>query len=449
MRGLELEICPSLWVLFPSSLKLKINPSAATGPSQKVGFKTKHCFSFRSVMPSSAAPAQGPVLFYKGSVFSNFHESDEPFDFRLPLAVRRTGAREVFSLRSAETGIMLCKATLFNDDAAVAKLLEPHKPLQAKRIGRRVRGFDESAWEAAVAEVARAVLRAKFSSTPALKEALLATGDRAIAEASPRDAKWGIGLGARNPAAQDPSKWRGTNLLGKALEEIRREFRRDASSVPAQVSKALTPRESAAGRQEETPTKRRRVEGPTPERHSCVGGWGYVLSAVLDSPAQEGLVAALEPVQLLPAAAGMPSQKPLVYGGRAARAGNAALQNVPAALLAALTEAVRCLESAGHTQIADFVRGAENITVNKYMPRDTYPMHKDPPCYKPCIVALCLGETRDMSFRPKQGRMEVVSLRAGDVYVVEEEGYKSWKHGMTRRVKGACSSVTLRQWLPE
>ena len=382
------------------------------------------------------------MLFYKGSVFSNFHESDEPFDFRIPRACRRTGAREVFPLRSAETGIMLCKATLFGDDAAVAKLLAPHTPLQAKRIGRRVRGFDESAWEAAVAEVALAVVRAKFSSSPALKEALLATGDRAIAEASPRDAKWGIGLGARHPAAQDPSTWRGTNLLGKALEEIRREFRRDASSVPAQVSESLARRDSAVGRREEVPTKRRRVECPH-------GGWGYVLSAILDAPAQEALVDALEPLQLLPAASGMPSHAPLVYGGRAARAGNASLQNVPAPLLAALNEAVRCLESAGHIEIAYFVRDAENVTVNKYSPRDTYPMHKDPSCYKPRIVALCLGEPREMSFRPQQGRMEVAKLRGGDVYVVEEEGYKTWTHGMTRQVKGPCSSVTLRQWLQE
>ena len=44
--------------------------------------------------------------------------------------------------------------------------------------------------------------------------------------ASPYDAIWGIRLAASSPEAQDPMKWRGQNLLGFALMEVRDELRR-------------------------------------------------------------------------------------------------------------------------------------------------------------------------------------------------------------------------------
>ena len=47
-----------------------------------------------------------------------------------------------------------------------------------------------------------------------------------LVEASPYDAIWGIRLAASSPEAQDPMKWRGRNLLGFALMEVRDELRR-------------------------------------------------------------------------------------------------------------------------------------------------------------------------------------------------------------------------------
>ena len=43
---------------------------------------------------------------------------------------------------------------------------------------------------------------------------------------APYDAIWGIRLAASSPEAQDPMKWRGQNLLGFALMEVRDELRR-------------------------------------------------------------------------------------------------------------------------------------------------------------------------------------------------------------------------------
>jgi ribA/ribD-fused uncharacterized protein len=68
------------------------------------------------------------------------------------------------------------------------------------------------------------VLTAKFSQHPGLKEFLLSTGDAILVEAAPRDRRWGIGMGENNPNIKDPKLWRGTNLLGKALMEVREKL---------------------------------------------------------------------------------------------------------------------------------------------------------------------------------------------------------------------------------
>lgn len=66
---------------------------------------------------------------------------------------------------------------------------------------------------------------AKFSQNPAMGEFLLRTGERVLVEASPRDRIWGIGMGAANPDAEQPRKWRGQNLLGFALMAARAQLR--------------------------------------------------------------------------------------------------------------------------------------------------------------------------------------------------------------------------------
>ena len=57
--------------------------------------------------------------------------------------------------------------------------------------------------------------------------ALIHTGDRRLAEASPHGSLWGIGLSACDPRASSPDSWCGQNLLGQALEYAREIFRRD------------------------------------------------------------------------------------------------------------------------------------------------------------------------------------------------------------------------------
>ena len=60
--------------------------------------------------------------------------------------------------------------------------------------------------------------------------ALVQTGDRRLAEASPHDNLWGIGLSACDPCASSPDSWCGQNLLGQALEHAREILCRDITA---------------------------------------------------------------------------------------------------------------------------------------------------------------------------------------------------------------------------
>lgn len=51
------------------------------------------------------------------------------------------------------------------------------------------------------------------------------TGDRILVEANPYDRIWGIGMSKYQSGIQDPGNWRGLNLLGFALMQVRTMLR--------------------------------------------------------------------------------------------------------------------------------------------------------------------------------------------------------------------------------
>ena len=92
---------------------------------------------------------------------------------------------------------------------------------------RRVRGFSEDRWAAARYDIVVAGNVAKFSQNDELRRYLLSTGTRVLVEASPLDRVWGIGLAEDDQRARSPSRWRGKNLLGFALMEVRERLGSD------------------------------------------------------------------------------------------------------------------------------------------------------------------------------------------------------------------------------
>ena len=101
------------------------------------------------------------------------------------------------------------------------QIIQASHPGDAKEKGRLIKGFDEEVW---VKHRFNIVIRGfyfKFTSNDDLRAFLLSTGTRVLVEASPRDRIWGIGMGEKNELAEQPTHWRGQNLLGFPLMEAR------------------------------------------------------------------------------------------------------------------------------------------------------------------------------------------------------------------------------------
>jgi ribA/ribD-fused uncharacterized protein len=122
---------------------------------------------------------------------------------------------------TAEHWMMEKKALLFDDFEIAQQILLVKTPAEAKKLGRKVKNFSEEKWLEKRFELVVEGNIQKFSQHEDLKKFLLTTGNRVIVEASPVDAIWGIGLAASDSRSQNPETWRGLNLLGFALMEVR------------------------------------------------------------------------------------------------------------------------------------------------------------------------------------------------------------------------------------
>jgi ribA/ribD-fused uncharacterized protein len=128
----------------------------------------------------------------------------------------------------AEQYMMACKAALFEDEASLEEIMDAEDPGVQKALGRQVVGFDEDVWsedeDNGRPHCWNFVWRgnmAKFSQNKHLLDDLLATKGTTLAEASPYDRIWGIGLRANDPRAQNRENWNGLNWLGEVLTSVR------------------------------------------------------------------------------------------------------------------------------------------------------------------------------------------------------------------------------------
>ena len=122
---------------------------------------------------------------------------------------------------TAEQYMMASKALLFNDDVIFHEIMNASDPKSYKSLGRKIRGFDPAVWDSRKYEIVVEGNKAKFSQNPLLKEFLLATGNAVLVEASPYDKIWGIGMYETQARQGSVDLWKGENLLGYALMEVR------------------------------------------------------------------------------------------------------------------------------------------------------------------------------------------------------------------------------------
>ena len=118
-------------------------------------------------------------FFGKDSEFSNFYTKPNLFSI---------GGH---SYSSSEQYYHSEKAKFFGDTEASEKIMALSSPKAQKRI--RVKGFNQRTWTDMEFNVMKEGVKAKIMQNQCIEDKLKATNKKILAEASPRDAHWGIG----------------------------------------------------------------------------------------------------------------------------------------------------------------------------------------------------------------------------------------------------------------
>lgn len=146
------------------------------------------------------------LFFWQGDdIYSNFYEKSFIHKNKI--------------FKFSEQAFMWEKAMFFGDKNIAHQITLTTHPMEAKKLGRKVKNFNEQKWDEARYEVMRDVLVSKFADKE-LQNQLLKDSNLTFVEASPFDKIWGIGLDMNHKDATNPNKWKGHNLLGKVLDEV-------------------------------------------------------------------------------------------------------------------------------------------------------------------------------------------------------------------------------------
>lgn len=143
-------------------------------------------------------------LFFWGGPFSNFSPINEDLSI------------------TSEKFYMLMKAVAFHDYESITLISNSTTPREAKKLGRKVKNYDQKVWDKIKFSVMMSAIRLKVSIDEDFKDILLASEDKILVEASPLDRIWGIGYDEKDALA-NIDNW-GENLLGKALMNVRTEL---------------------------------------------------------------------------------------------------------------------------------------------------------------------------------------------------------------------------------
>jgi len=123
--------------------------------------------------------------------------------------------------RTSEHWMMAQKARLFKDPVSFQKIIESGSPKIAKLLGREVKGFSPGVWDEHKYKIVFDGNVHKFTQNPGLFQYLKGTKGRYLIEANPYDSIWGIGISEECEGIDNPCLWKGQNLLGFVLMEVR------------------------------------------------------------------------------------------------------------------------------------------------------------------------------------------------------------------------------------
>ena len=134
---------------------------------------------------------------------------------------------------NSEQFMMYHKVLMFHKYDLADQIMNTSDPAKCKKIaGQKFPEFDSALWEKTCWTIVKRGVKAKFSQNEDIRKMLLSTGNTLLAECSPYDRKWGIGIDISDPDRLVVAKWKGKNLLGRILMEVREELRQEIHSSP-------------------------------------------------------------------------------------------------------------------------------------------------------------------------------------------------------------------------
>ncbi len=158
-------------------------------------------------------------IYFYTNCFSNWYSTKD-------IKIQFTDTITNLYWNNTEEAFMYYKAVFHGDFETAAKIIEHAKhyrhPSGVKDLGRQVKNYNDKAWSCVRLGYMINVNYLKFSQNPEFKDLLLKTGDKILVEASPVDGVWGVKLAENNPLILDEKNWKGLNLLGVALIEVRK-----------------------------------------------------------------------------------------------------------------------------------------------------------------------------------------------------------------------------------
>lgn len=184
-----------------------------------------------------AARAQG-VIFFKLPDTNEYGY----MSLEWPVIITYNGTR----YKSAKHALFGELAKNFKDMAMFGRIQSTEDPEALAYNYSDSKGVTKEAWDSKRAELVQKIVREKFKQNPELGEQLVNTGDVVIAADVIDDTLFGIGRSMEDPKAMKPRKWTGQNLLGKSIEKMRNEIRKERQANQAvQVEQAMTATEAA------------------------------------------------------------------------------------------------------------------------------------------------------------------------------------------------------------
>jgi len=164
-----------------------------------------------------------------------FHLPEEPYGF-LSNWYMSDFVLDGIEFNSNEQYIMYRKAKLLGDDETAEAILAADTPAEHQKLGQNAKGYNDALWHGMRQMVAARGLYAKFSQNEELKKQLLETDDAFLVECAYKDLNWACGWHLDDDERKDISKWRGKNLLGFALMEVREQIRDELGEDGGDIS---------------------------------------------------------------------------------------------------------------------------------------------------------------------------------------------------------------------